>query len=114
FINPKKEQLLDELNYTKNAQTKFINSLRHNYVSPNNNNNNNNIKDINNKHTDFDKEFQKNGVFPYVASSKTSLLMKRIKEIFLEEIDCKILIFSQFTSMLDIIEEPLKYNNYKY
>lgn len=48
----------------------------------------------------------------WVPSTKMNRLLKRLAEIRAEDPLTKTLVFSQFTSMLDLMEEPLKANGF--
>jgi len=79
----------------------LLNDFTGNHDSNNNNNcENDNFKDASGK--------------LFVQSTKTKLLIKRLQYITQNFPNDKILIFSQFTSMLDICEKPLNKFGFSY
>ena len=85
-------------NKSKNKDSNMNNS------NDNSNDNDNNIRNVNSSIEDDE----------WLPSTKTRLLLDRLKQIRRTEPNCKILVYSQFTSFLKLCEPPLKQNKIKY
>lgn len=89
-----------------NKSPSFINTL----ISPIQKSN----TEIQNVHGDTENVFAGSQEGSFISSTKIDQLLKELATAQEEEPGCKTIVFSQWTSMLNLIEEPLLDLGYKF
>ncbi|KYQ92342.1 SNF2-related domain-containing protein [Tieghemostelium lacteum] len=95
-------QMIRQVAFNSSSLQNNSNSSNNN---SNNNNNNSNVKKSKKKWID-DNEWK--------TSTKIESLLEELEKVFTTEPQSKCLIFSQWTSMLDLVEIPLRHKSYEF